>query len=909
MQVSFSDMAWQTQSPTPTPEPLTYDQPIGTLPIVDDARWSSSLTDNSFAALLVWILLLVVLQAATWPLVLRLFRRFPDGGWAYARLTSLVLAAFIVWFPSATSLTEFRAIWCWIALLLVAAASWYWSRRFPIARPVEPESRRIAILGAEGAFWLAFFVFLLFRLINPDSYEPVWGGEKPMEFAHINSILRSAHFPPVDPWYSGGYLNYYYYGSYLVAFLIKLTGIPSEIAFNLALPLFLAMLASGMFSLGFAISRSFSRSTIVALVTGAAATIFSVFIGNLVDAARTLESITSDTPRFLWDYWVWGPTRIFPKFIITEFPYFAGLYGDLHAHTIALPITVLIAALTYSLFQQRERFAGIDPTQAATILAAPSVLLGILLGTLFMTNAWDAPTFAILVSIGVVSALVRLDGLGSRITLAAATIAAIGIIAYVSIIPFNSYYVALFSEIETVPDKTPLLPVEAHWGGLILIMTAGFAAFGFRRERRGQWLLDPIAVLPVLVIVLCLRWYAVDQNSAFGINWGAIDLSISLRDFADYATVIVVVTTWLVVSWFGIDDDADFGLPDAVVKGVLVAGAIVAAGGLVTERPVFALYVAIGAAAGVAWLANRERGERFLFALIAIGMLLGSALELVFLVDDLLSTDAYRMNTVFKFYNQLWTLFAIASAGCVARFLIVLLPPHEETLFQTNDEDAPAAPNPSPADRIRIGWSRAGLVLTSLVVLAGFAYPAQATGVRLDTRFPHPDSNLTLDAYAWMEYGSITYTNGEDVTYADDLAAIDWFNEEVPGNPVIAEASFGTYRCNGSRFSIATGLPVVLGWERHEQQQRDRTLLPQRARDLREIYESTDVETKMQLIEKYGVEYIVVGQTERLYPRIVENRCEPQDVAAGIATIESMVGAQLEVAFSHGTTTVYRVLR
>jgi uncharacterized membrane protein len=451
--------------------------------------------------------------------------------------------------------------------------------------------------------------------------------------------------------------------------------------------------------------------------------------------------------------------------------------------------------------------------------------------------------------------------------------------------------------------------VEAHWGGFILIMTAGFAAFGFQRERRGQWLLDPIAVLPMLVFVLCLRWYAVDQDSALSIDWGAIDLSVTLRDFADYATVIVVGTLWLAICWFGISGEGDFRIPKQVVRGILAVGAAVAVGGLVTERPVFAIYVAIGAAAGVAWLANRDRPDRFLFALIAIGMLLGAALELIFLVDDLRSTDAFRMNTVFKFYNQLWTLFAIASAGFVARMLVVLMPPHEETIFQTEGEDAPAVPNPTHAERLRIGWSRAGLVITSFVILAGFVYPAQATGVRLDTRFRHPDSNLTLDAYAWMEYASITYTNGEEVTYADDLAAINWFNEEVPGNPVIAEASFGTYRCNGSRFSIATGLPVILGWERHEQQQRDRNLLPQRRIDMQELYESTSIETKMELIDKYNVEYIIVGQTERLYPTIVRNGCEPQDVGEGIATIEGMVGSQLEVAFSHGTTTVYRVLR
>ena len=43
-------------------------------------------------------------------------------------------------------------------------------------------------------------------------------------------------FRPYDPWYADGYVNYYYYGFYLMAFLFKAVGIPSEVGFNLALP-------------------------------------------------------------------------------------------------------------------------------------------------------------------------------------------------------------------------------------------------------------------------------------------------------------------------------------------------------------------------------------------------------------------------------------------------------------------------------------------------------------------------------------------------------------------------------------------------------------------------------------------------------------------------------------------------
>ena len=121
------------------------------------------------------------------------------------------------------------------------------------------QTRRTIVVG-EIVFWGTFGVFLLFRYLNPDSWHPSWGGEKPMEFAHINAILRSAHFPPYDPWYSGGYINYYYYGSYLVAFCMKATGIPSEIAFNLAQPTFVAFLALAAYGLAATLGRMLTRA-------------------------------------------------------------------------------------------------------------------------------------------------------------------------------------------------------------------------------------------------------------------------------------------------------------------------------------------------------------------------------------------------------------------------------------------------------------------------------------------------------------------------------------------------------------------------------------------------------------------------------------------------------------------------
>jgi uncharacterized membrane protein len=77
---------------------------------------------------------------------------------------------------------------------------------------------------------------------------------------------------------------------------------------------------------------------------------------------------------------------------------------------------------------------------------------------------------------------------------------------------------------------------------------------------------------------------------------------------------------------------------------------------------------------------------------------------------------------------------------------------------------------------------------------------------------------------------------------------------------------------------------------------------------MRQLYSSSDPAIKRELIARYNIEYIIVGQTERIYPQIQGNDCFATDVTNGIATIEGMVGTDLEIAYSHGTTTVYRVV-
>lgn len=101
-----------------------------------------------------------------------------------------------------------------------------------------------------------------------------------------------------------------------------------------------------------------------------------------------------------------------------------------------------------------------------------------------------------------------------------------------------------------------------------------------------------------------------------------------------------------------------------------------------------------------------------------------------------------------------------------------------------------------------------------------------------------------------------------------DAEAIAWMKENLTGRPVVLEcwgASYTFYE----RISAMTGFPTVLGWQTHEWLWRsDGTagfprIVDERRNDVLTIYFSKEEEAVRQLIEKYNIEYIYVGSSER----------------------------------------------
>jgi uncharacterized membrane protein len=240
--------------------------------------------------------------------------------------------------------------------------------------------------------------------------------------------------------------------------------------------------------------------------------------------------------------------------------------------------------------------------------------------------------------------------------------------------------------------------------------------------------------------------------------------------------------------------------------------------------------------------------------------------------------DVGRMNTVFKFYLQIWMLLGLVAA--IGTAMVVL---------RARNHIGPIG---------KVVWSVAGVFF----IVAGLVYPALATPSRLEDRFnPLP---RTLNGMAYM--ASATYDdnphddNNQIVSYslAGDDQAITWLQDNIAGSPVVLEGNTPLYRW-GSRVSVYTGLPDVIGWDWHETQQRMgySQLIDIRKADVQTMLgDAVPFAQVAPLLNKYHVQLIYIGALERAY----------YDPAGLQKFADAAAAGQLTVIYNANGVTIYR---
>ena len=691
-------------------------------------------------------------------------------------------------------------------------------------------------------FLAAFLAFVLIRMANPDLWHPYRGGEKPMDMAYLNAVLKSSYMPPYDPWFAGGYINYYYWGQFLVGTLIHATGIVPEIAVNLTVPLFFALTVAFGYSVVYNLTSSAkSIGAVPPTLAGICGGAFVAVLGNLDGAIQVVQSswrmLVEAAPVGEFDFWrssrMMGPDP--PGHEITEFPYFTFLFADPHAHLLALPFTLLSVGVALAIVLGMARRGDLESAWSPAQLCRIATL-GFVVGALRLLNTWDYPTY-LLLGVGAVALSEYLAHGGISLSMlfrAAFKSLLVFAVGYLAFLPYHLNYEAFFTGVEGTTNNTAFWQFLAIHG-LFVFIIGSFCI----------WELRPVGAR---------IWKKASQLAILSENPGGESPQATIVERFQFGvgTLLAAIVALVLVGYGLTAMTSGFDWSTVLVIGMLmtlicaVGVRLISTGGRAVPAPSFVC----------------------LMALTALSVVIG--LDFIRVEGDI-----DRMNSVFKFYLQVWVLLALSAAYMLWWLL-------GSEMFSGNRRWT-----------FRYTWAGAVVVL----VVGAAIYPILGTQDRLRDRFEGKVTPLTLDGIAFVT-GSVYRDLKGRVDMERDFEGIRWLRENVQGSPVVLEANTPTYRWGG-RVSIHTGLPSVVGWKWHQEQQRwgYRDMVGSRIRDVNRIYSTSDASQALNLLDRYGVKYVYVGQLERLYYQ-----------SDGIAKFEGELAPHLRTVFETDEVTIYEVL-
>ena len=557
-----------------------------------------------------WWLAIALLGGLAFPLVFAALRGLSDRGYIFGKVLGMLLLAYLAWILACLRLVAFSHLSTVmvVGMLLAGSAALFYLQRRALIEFLRRRWR--LLLLEEGLFTLAFLLFVGIRALNPDLWNIYLGGEKPMEMAFLNAILRSPYMPPLDPWYAGGYINYYYYGYILCGAFIKLTGVAPTTAFNLAIPTLFALTFTGAFSLVYSLARRFP----VALLGG----YFAALIGNFDGLLQLKDQLGMALKHLavpLFDYW--RSSRIIP-YTINEFPFWSFLFADLHPHVIDMPVAIFMLGIVAAILVSGESILHNDVGSRLRLNWSSLPLYALaafVFGSLTCINPWDMPVYALLTAAALlIRTVVDSRGWSARARAASVLVALLIYIslcglAYLFYLPFYASYQQLYVNglglVSLATKLSDYLTINDLW----IFLTVSF----FMLELYRWWM---------------RRLAAKDGASGQGLSFARRAVARRVCGYVLLCAVVLACAALL-------------GL-----KALLVT--LIAAG----------VFLLVG---------QRDPRTRFICLLLVAGLCISLGLEIVY-VRDFLDGGIYeRMNSVFKFSLQAWFCFAVGGALAAQR--------------------------------------------------------------------------------------------------------------------------------------------------------------------------------------------------------------------------------------------------
>jgi len=816
----------------------------------------SFLLEDNHMQFLLWWSVLFVFGIGAFPVTSLLFSSFRGKGYGFAKAFGILSVSFVLWTLCYLNALRFTRFWIAVFLFVFIAVTWGIpkTRQAAVQALSTPEDVwHIAL--EECLFVLALAAWCFIKGLRPE----IDGEEKFMDFAFLNSLVRTNTLPAPDPWLAGSSINYYYYGQYIYALITKLTGITTGVAYNLSMCTTFALAFTMSYSLGSMFMDGARKSGLGApgyiripagLLSGFAVTLFgnshaffyadsskigqsilSFFSWAGINVGRTNNFYYPDSTRFIGhnpDSEVWDTVnKVLVKngdYTIHEFPCYSYLLGDLHAHVVGLMIVMLIIAVLFSLYMHAGHPEGsemlIQPVphgencmplkdravfECRHLLKPEIIITAVLLGIATMCNYWD---FLIYFIVGCMVLLIYNIKTSRHLSSIPGLF-----FFFIETAMILSVYLK-FSSAAVYHVVAQLLVLGICLIGTILLPCA------MTRTGLGMSFLFSVAALCSLTFNSRFDMIAnslaktVSQSSPyqFLILWG-VHLA--------FAILLIILTI-------------RSKMPPPVLNR--------------SEKP----YIPNNPVSR--FLADRNAADIFMSGIAAVSFMLLAAPE-IFYVRDIYGGSYKRANTMFKFTFEAFVLLSLVMAYTVFRFISRRRKKNSHTF---------------------------SIAVEALVICLLISIPAYYPTVAIEQRSGEISVNnyKGLDgtaAIARKDSSQLTGGAGDLASYA---AAIRWLNENVSGTPNICEA-YGFSYTDNCLVSAYTGLPTIIGWQTHEWLWRFQgivvngelvnnpdkpnvwtDILTPRQTAVKSIYTGGYTMAKT-LLTQYNVTYLIVGDLER----------------------------------------------
>jgi uncharacterized membrane protein len=429
---------------------------------------------SDLTSIFTWWLSIFGLSLLSLPIVFRIFSKFWDKGYIFAKTISLILFTYFTLVLGVFKILPFNYLGLSALVIIFLAVDGLFlirHRRYLDFFATIKKNFPIFLIE-ELIFLIILLIWSLIRGFSPD----IEGLEKYMDWGFVNTALRSQFWPPIDMWFSGQTINYYYFGHLIFALITKVSQVPSSIGYNLSIATVCSLTFTSAFSLVSNITHlSLPKINYKKIVTaGLISALLLTFGGNLHSVFKiTKLNYTQNNSHIVFtqaawtkafsSYWYPDATRFIGHDpdtndkTIHEFPIYSFVVSDLHGHMNDIFIVIFFLAFLFAAYKTKN----ISHNFIATIS-------GFILSICYMTNAWDFAVYGLVLAI--FTFLINFQNNGPKSLIKTIFNGFLVIVFwYIFSYPFSLKFTPMMEGIKISDGHSPFYQLFVLYGGFWLI--------------------------------------------------------------------------------------------------------------------------------------------------------------------------------------------------------------------------------------------------------------------------------------------------------------------------------------------------------------------------------------------------------------------------------------------------------